>query len=425
MPARMTSWGATLLWMLPLGIILISAGFYGADAPLASLLLSAGLIVPTTVIVITGRQPPSLLTWFAAGVLAAFCGYGFWRGWIISGAHEYAVLIAAAAVFYFAKAGAQSSKRANQMWLFTLFAGGVLVAAGFLDFMSDPSTNFGRERPYHQDRLSAPFLSANTAATFCSLVLLQSLGQLMRHSRRIDDSDGRWVELLISKVSLPIITLLLAVSALFLTASRAGVVAAMIAAILLIGWEMSARLKRREASGSTLMALAWLFIFSAVLAAAYFLSGEMFWERMTIADADVTRQSSLSSYFDAIWYQPLFGHGLGGFQFVNDFVAGNGDADLLQGQGAAHNVYLQWMIQAGLVGATAMFGAMLVIVFRLLRGLRRRQRQRSMIRTAIVIVVFVGLHGLVDYGLEIPFISWWLAWLLGISVGTASRTGRS
>jgi O-antigen ligase len=173
------------------------------------------------------------------------------------------------------------------------------------------------------------------------------------------------------------------------------------------------------------MALAWLFIFSAVLAAAYFLSGEMFWERMTIADADVTRQSSLSSYFDAIWYQPLFGHGLGGFQFVNDFVAGNGDADLLQGQGAAHNVYLQWMIQAGLVGATAMFGAMLVIVFRLLRGLRRRQRQRSMIRTAIVIVVFVGLHGLVDYGLEIPFISWWLAWLLGISVGTASRTGRS
>jgi O-antigen ligase len=416
--------GVALSWGLPLWIMLLAVPFYGGDSPSASLIISACLLGFASVVTLISRRAPPFYLIVIIGALLAFTGLGYLRGWTATGGHEYAVLAGAAAVFYAGYAGAQSSQRADALWTVTLIAGGMLAAISFIDFVVDPNLSFGRLRPYQHERLAAPFLSGNTAATFYGLVMLQSISQVLRRSRKVTGyTFSARFEAFIKQASLPMVVALFAVSALFLTASRAGILAAVLAALVLVVWELLARKKSEGQSGGFQSLLTSGLIVSLLLVSGFLVSGDMFSERLIDVGDDISRQTLIAEYANAIQLHPVFGSGLGGFEFTNDFISYSSTANFLQDQGAAHNVYLQWLMQGGIVGTVGMFGTVLTIMWALLKGLGRRRRQRSIIRTSLVMVVFVGVHGMVDYAVEIPLVVWWLSWMLGIGAGVSGRKG--
>ena len=87
---------------------------------------------------------------------------------------------------------------------------------------------------------------------------------------------------------------------------------------------------------------------------------------------------------------------------------------------ALHNVYLQWLEETGLAGASLMFGCIACLLAQVWRGFVHRNTMRSWLRAVIMLSLLVLLHGLVDYGLQVPSIAWqWALWI-GVGCGIAA-----
>lgn len=341
-------------------------------------------------------------------------------GWMSAGAHEYAVLAAAAGVLFSARRQARDVESVESIWRLCLVLCGVIAVLAFWDFVRDPRTAFGTERPYHIHRLSWPFLSANTAATFYGLTALMAVAELLRQMRRIQGIGiAQRLESALRTFAFPGIVAAFALTDLVLTASRAGVSLGIVAAVVLTVWH---RTSGGPGGAATLRSVVPLVVVGLV-GAVIILSGEVYWSRLDEGDAD-SRLVLFSAYLDAVRLAPLFGNGLGGFAFVNDLIAVADNANTLQNQGAAHNVVLQWLIQGGIVGAAAMFGWVAYLLRRILVRLPGRRQQTAYIRAVVLCGLLVAAHGMVDYAVEIPMIAWFVSLILGIGMGIAERGAR-
>ena len=424
-----------LLWpagLIPVAIWL-AALTLGADQPAASLMFSALLLaLCAAVLAAPGSRLTGLGALWLAGALALFL-VGLVRGWASTGAGEYASLTAGAGIFIAAQTAGRQPERARALWMLILALGAGLGLAAFIDFFIDPDTVFGHRRTFGFNRLSAPFLSANTAASFYGMIALMALADLLRALRKEGRIDAR-----IQRLALPVSALLVCASCLLLSGSRAGVSLFMVAALLLLGWDRAAAWRRRlgeDPEATKLQPSAsrgWrrlvgpgLLIAAALL--VFGVSGGLYIDRIEhrglMVDNDA-RSVMFARYLDGVWLAPLFGAGLGGFEFINDFLATGDHGRVLISQNAAHNVIFQWLLQTGILGASAALGVLLLTLSRLRQGLTRRRRQRLLLRTILVIAVFVFAHGMVDYALEIPALFWLFAILLGLGVGIADA-GRS
>jgi len=410
----------------------LAALAFGADQPAATLILSTLLcLVSAIAAALPGaRLSPIALAWLAGG--AALFAIALMKGWASTGAGEYAALMAGAGVFLVSRDAALKPERARLTARMIMAIGAAIGFVAFLDFVIDPATLFGTDRAYHHTRLSGPFLSANTAATFYGVIALLALSRLMSNL----DRGGR-LESRIQSLALPAASLLICASCLFLSGSRAGTTLFMITAITLVAWDRAAswraRLGRTPSEDDRLRRpvlwrrLAGPGALIMLMVVVYGVSGGLYADRVTqggLLVGEDPRSVMFARYLEGIWLHPLWGSGLGGFEYINDFLAQADDARMLTNQNAAHNIAFQWLIQTGLIASLVALGVFIAIGMRLFRGLSRRRSQRLMLRGCIVIVGFVLAHGMVDYALEIPATFWLFALVLGLGVGIAEG-GRS
>ena len=426
MPRSLWTVGPILL------IIGLAALAQGADQPSSALLFSALLSAGCALIL---AWPGARISVFGAAWIAGGVGLfliGTLKGWASTGAGEYSSLIAGAGVFL-ASRNASLKPDAAQATVSILMGTGALIGfAAFIDFFIDPRTLFGFERPYHHSRLSAPFLSANTAATFYGMFALLALTAIMATLKRGGRFDKR-----VQRLALPVGSLLICATCLFLSGSRAGISLFMITALSLLAWDRAAawrvntsqknahnRIPAPKGLWGLVTGPGAFIVLGLVL---FGISGGLYAERIEQSGflmGDDPRGVMFAKYIDAIWFSPLWGAGLGGFAFVNDFLATAPDARTITSQNAAHNVAFQWLLQTGLPAsllALALTGALLR---RIMRGLSTRRSQRSLLRACFIIAVFVFAHGMVDYALEIPAVFWLFSFILGLGVGVADG-GRS
>jgi O-antigen ligase len=422
------------LWTVgPILLILgLAALAQGADQPSSALLFSALLSAGCALILVWPGARISVFgtAWIVGGV--GLFLIGALKGWASTGAGEYASLIAGAGVFLVAR-NASLKPEAAQATVSILMGMGALIGfAAFIDFFIDPRTLLGLERPYHHSRLSAPFLSANTAATFYGMFALLALTAIMATLRRGGRFDKR-----VQRLALTVGSLLICATCLFLSGSRAGISLFMITALSLLTWDRAAAWRANTSQKSAhnhipaqkglwgLVTGPGAFIVLGLV--VFGMSGGLYAERIEqsgLLVGDDPRGVMFAKYMDAIWLSPLWGAGLGGFAFVNDFLATAPDARTITNQNAAHNVAFQWLLQTGVPAsllALALTGALLRHI---LRGLSTRRSQRSLLRASFIIAVFVFAHGMVDYALEIPAVFWLFSFILGLGVGVADG-GRS
>ncbi len=397
----------------------VTVGLYGAPDLNGPLVLAAALFV---LVILVGliQIAPAPAGW----------AHPFWT-WIPDRAavtmdldatrREILKLLGLAAVFVIGLWTGQNNARTR--WFFRLLAWFAAAYAiwAFLDFFIDPAHVFGVERPFHQNRLSGGFLTANTAATLFGTLAIVMLAELRRVAR---DQQSDWsvdgVNRLARKAAIPAIALLFCVTDLLLSASRAGVLSFLAAGMIYAAWEMFLTRRRSETQRRNLGAVVLLCALAA-LALIGGVSSALVAQRLGTVETDMgVRADIFSAHWEAFLVAPWLGNGMGTFRQINYVQMTLENWEVLWIIGSAHNFVLQWLEEAGLAGALAMFGCVGCILWAIRGGMSHRRRPRIWMRGILCASIIPVAHGMFDFALQQPSYTVQWAMLLGVAAGLAA-----
>jgi O-antigen ligase len=266
----------------------------------------------------------------------------------------------------------------------------------------------GRETAWN--RLTAGLGSPNSAATFFMVLALTGLAYARRAARgrterrpvRVPVRLESAAPLLRAPLALGVLMIVLA--CLFLTASRAGLVAA---AAGLIVYLVMAWARRGRATG---FAGAVLVVLAVLLAAG----GDWVLRRFdALEDAVSTRAVLVETHWRAFLEAPVWGRGLNSFHEINALAASPENWEALGQVGSAHNIYVQALEETGLVGFAlwiVMAGAPLV---RLLSRTGPGRPGAEWASATFAATVAALVHGWVDFGLQTPVVGTLVCFLVG------------
>lgn len=264
-------------------------------------------------------------------------------------------------------------------------------------------------------RLTGGFLSANSGATVFGVLTILGLALFLRSWRR---TDGQGLSSRLTQTAVPITCIALSLVCLILTASRMGMAATFCAAGVLLVWTQARQSNGRGAilaSSGLLIAVALLLLLGG---------NDLLWSRMGQTGPGLNDRSALfSTHWDAFIASPLFGWGLGSFDTVNLHLMVAETAPHVWTIRAAHNVYLQWLEEAGVLGATPMF---LLIGWIIVRSMRRvgSGSSHGLLMGLVCANLVILLHGLTDFALQVPSIAAFWSFLLGLQFTYGSKARR-
>jgi O-antigen ligase len=368
--------------------------------PLAGLLLVVIGVALWSLTPFTPGGPHPLYEWAGNGVGVASIDRG-------ATVVEIVKLLGLAAAFAVGALQGVSRSRGQATIEGLVWAGGAYAAVSLVTFLAGVQVAQGG------GRLSGGFLSFNNGATVFGILVVLSLSVFLRAWKR---TDGLGVSKRLTKTAVSLSCLSLAAVCLILTASRMGLVATAIALVVLLLWETASSAKGRVPI--------WIgtVLLLAVGGVLTFSGNDLIWTRVGGIDADVdVRGQIFSAHWQAFLASPLFGYGLGSFDAINTQIMTGETVGNLWVIRATHNVYLQWLEEAGIVGAAPIFLLVgLTLVFSAWRALGGKGKglQRGLVCASLVVLV----HGLTDYALQVPSIAGFWAFLLGL--GFAFGQGR-
>ncbi|WP_084395815.1 O-antigen ligase family protein [Henriciella aquimarina] len=224
------------------------------------------------------------------------------------------------------------------------------------------------------------------------------------------------------------LALLICASCLLLSLSRAAITLTLGVLAVWLTIEIGLRARQSD-SGDAPRRRRRPLIMLAVAAASVLLilltlsSGQIGARSGALGTDSMGRWEIFSEYWAAWQEHPLFGFGLGSFNRVNESITTLDNAWRLVTMGAAHNILLQWLIQTGIVGTAIMVSVWLWMHGKIIRVAATQSNNsiHYIAIAALLVSVFLILHNLVDFSLEIPSIMWTYAFLLGLACGTSIR----
>lgn len=313
-------------------------------------------------------------------------------------------------------------ERAKRLLRAILLLGIAYSAWAFVDHFLDPVLLFGEPRAWGSSRLSASFLSGNTAATLFGALTILNVTDIARRYES-ERRPGRFhisqLEPLLAKLAVPIIGVLSSATCLILTLSRVGIASTLAVSVVLMG-AIALSQSKRGAVGLPIAATAAILL--GLLAASAAANIDAFNFRLSMVDADaLTRSRIFAAHWQAFQASPWSGYGLGTFAHVNAMIMNTTNVAALDRLGAAHNIFIQWLEQGGILGAVAMALTVAMIAFGIVTGAIRRRRTRSWLLAILAVLGLYGFHGTTDYALEVPAMATFLSLLLGLGWRMASN----
>ncbi|MFC3069215.1 O-antigen ligase family protein [Phenylobacterium soli] len=406
--AQSTPW----VMLLNIGAALLVGALLLAPRVRAELARLRGLAVPAALFAATVAIALLTLTpWVPGGPhpVWAFVGQAPGASTVdkSSTAVEIVRLLGLACLFVIGLATGARDERARYAVRLTLAAG---VAFGLWAFFGAVT---GQIYQSQGRRLEAHFLSPNTAATLFGMLLTLAVAEALMTLRT---RGGRRDPV---RLAAPSLAILVFATCLLDTASRGGALAFLGAMAVFLGlqlWTGRLRLTRGVLAG-----LGGL----AVVAVLILLAGERLLDRVFQShEAALVRTSMWRAHWSAFLDSPLLGYGLGAFDTVNKLIMDAGNLDALWDIHSVHNVYLQWLEEAGILGSAPMFACLGALMLLTLRGLLRRSRMTALLSALLAADVLVLLHGTTDVGLQVPSLAGFWAWLLGLQVSLAQGSSR-
>lgn len=349
---------------------------------------------------------------------------------------ELVKLAALGAMFLIGATFGADDERAKSLIRWLLGLGLVYSLWAFTDRVTNPAWLFGAPRPFDPTRLSASLVSANTAATFFGALTLLNLIDLDRKFQIYQPSgkpggghgagrgfDIRQIERLTPKFALPLISLAAAATCLILTLSRGGLSASAAIIIILIGGASVARARQGALSAPAVATIAILI--GIVLASGALNLGSLEDRLNFLGNDSLARNTIFAAHWAAFNAAPASGYGLGAFAHINSMIMSQANLAVLDLLGATHTVYIQWLEEAGVIGAAPMFICIALITLQIGRGAFRRRRMRTWLVGILAVLALFLIHGASDFALEVPAMAGLLSLLLGIGCGAAGSGARN
>lgn len=323
-------------------------------------------------------------------------------------------LLGYALVFLLALQFGRDRGRAQAAFGIMAFAGLVYAVFGLFVYWSgyDPEWLFrGRVMPHD---VRSTFVNRNHFATWQGLTLLCAMAWFYHRMAKPSvkpyevpkDREARAEEFIL-KIWKPLTVMLLMVSALVLTHSRGGFVAAMAGTVVLF-YLLDQRVSSKK-SRMRMVAIASL----AVAGLAFAITSEALLDR--INRTDITTEERMAVYTNinrAIGDNPVLGFGYGTFAssyLLYDPLESGVHYD------RAHNTWLENAFELGVPAALGLYLALGGLALTCLKGVRRRHRDWVYPATGVAASVLVGLHAILDFSLQIPAVAILYACIMGVA----------
>jgi O-antigen ligase len=313
-------------------------------------------------------------------------------------------LLTYAGVFWLSLQLCRDRHRARAAIAAVAYAGAAYAAYGLFVEATGSGTILWFPKVTHPDDLSSTFVNRNSFAAYAGLALICATGLIidrLSHAFAGAVSAGQRVGQAIEAIAVRGMPLLLSwvviLSALLLTRSRGGFLAAAVALpALFLAFGRARAVDRRLVAGSfTACGAALVLVFS--------IGGDVLDARLArTLGADEERLRLFAATLDAIAEEPGFGTGYGTFE---DVFARHRPADFGSRHSKAHNTYLENVLELGLPAALALFAIFAGVLVVTFRGAGRRRRDVAFPCIGFAATVLVAAHALIDFGLQIPAIA--------------------
>lgn len=267
---------------------------------------------------------------------------------------------------------------------------------------------------------TGPFINRNSFATYLGLIVLLSLGLILREFGELGgvSASGRLrrflvrTRLVLARHWLSMTVLLVVTAALLLTLSRAGITSTVLGAAALVFLASQARVlgeKRRRALHLGLFALA------AGLSFALF--GGAFLSRFANDGVeDAMRTQSWKIVVSGIEASPWLGHGFGTFPeafplYRDDRLPSRRYWD------KAQDTYLELSLDMGVPATVVLLAGFAAVAAQCWKGLSRRRRERRIFPAiGLAAMALVGAHSIYDFSMQIPAVVTTFAFIIGVAL---------
>jgi O-antigen ligase len=282
--------------------------------------------------------------------------------------------------------------------------------------LSGSNTILWLEKWAYQNRLTGPFVNANSFATYLGMglvaitaLLLRQIGHSIDPTLPIRRRMLQALDVAVGRGAVLATCALLLAAALALTASRAGMAATLLGLVVMLQL-------RREGSRRRMTAWIGTVLVGAVLFVAVALSGEQLSSRFddTVEHSDA-RWSVYVVTGRMIASAPILGTGYGTFE---DAFTAYRDLTISATHtwDKAHNSYLETILGLGIPVGLALIAAIGLLVWRCAQGARKRRRNKIYPAVAAGLGVLIGAHAVVDFSIQMPAVAAVFAAMLGLGI---------
>lgn len=285
-----------------------------------------------------------------------------------------------------------------------------VLAGAIFAFWAIQAAALGTIHQTQGHRLEAFFLNPNTAGTVMGALFVLAVALLIREGR----AGGRP-----ARLYLPGAAALVLGVALLNTASRGAVIGTLVGlAVLAVLLLATGTLRFTRAFAGLLGGL-------ALLALLTILAGDALLERLVRSEIDApSRYAIWERHWPVFLDSPLLGYGLGGFEPINRSLLNESSFQALRNLRAPLNLYLQWLLEGGLLATIPMFLCVAALIALTLRGLFRRSRMVVPLAGLIALDVVFVAHGFTDSSLQTPSVAAFWAWALGLQVALSQGSSQ-
>ena len=299
-------------------------------------------------------------------------------------------------------------------------AGGLYALYGIVQLFGGDCCVAWQKKTAYFGAATGPFINRNSFATYLGLIVLVSLGLLLRAWGEFRGAAaGSWTRRIAIRLRLfppshwlTAIAMLAATLALFLTQSRAGITATALGALVLVALSAQA-----EVFGSRRRRLFYVAVFAGIVTLAVLLIGRGFVARVAsegVEEAD--RTQSWQIVVTGIEASPWLGHGFGTFAqsfplYRDDRLASRRFWD------KAQDTYLELAIDTGIPATLVLLAGFAALLAQCWKGLSRRRRGRRVFPAlGIAATILVGAHAIYDFSMQIPAIAATYAFVMAIAL---------
>ncbi|CCG41386.1 O-antigen ligase family protein [Magnetospirillum molischianum] len=324
-------------------------------------------------------------------------------------------------IFWLAAQLGRERERARETARVLAVAGTIYACYGLAVYASGSETILWLDKDAYLGDLTSTFINRNAYGAYAGIGLLCCLALFVNALRHLWNSPGSLrdnADTIIVKALPFLAAAALICTALMLSHSRGAFLCSGLAILaLLISLSIA---KVVPPARSAAVAFVVLIVMSAIIIG----NGELTFERFgNSQESNDERTAIYDLVFAAIGAAPWTGYGFGAFApAFRSYV--DTTLPLPEAVDMAHNVHLELVMDLGFPGAICLYLSLTAIIIVCLRALVLRRRDQVYPALALAVTALLGLHGMMDFSVQMPAIAMTYALILGVAFAQSFNTAK-